>query len=195
MIKVGLTGGIGSGKTTIAKIFEVLGIPVYNSDIRAKEILYSENILKKIKENFGEKVFEKGILSKKKLAQIVFSDKNKLQILNNIIHPAVAKDFAQWYKMQTAPYIIKEAAILFESGAYKTMDYIITVYAPKNERIKRVIKRDGITEKEVLARIKNQWSDIKKIKNADYVIKNYNSFLVIPQVLKIHQELLNLSKQ
>ncbi len=189
MIKVGLTGGIGSGKTTVAKIFEVLGIPVYYSDIQAKKILFKPETIEKIRHTFGEKVFEKGKLSKKLLAKIVFNDKEKLQKLNSIIHPAVKTDFKNWLEKQNAPYVVKEAAILFESGAYKDMDFIITVFAPVEERIKRVMKRDNISREEVIRRIENQWTDEKKIKLSDFVIKNYNSFLVIPQVLEIHNKL------
>ena len=186
---VGLTGGIGSGKTTVARIFELLDIPVYNSDIEAKKILFRADIQEIIKEKFGKEIFVKGNLSTQKLAKSVFRDKEKLNLLNSIIHPQVATHFKQWTQQQKAPYVIKEAAILFESGAYKQTDYIITVFAPLEERIKRVMQRDKSSKKQVLLRIKNQMPDEQKIKLSHFIIKNYNSFLVIPQVLEIHNRL------
>ncbi len=192
MLKIGLTGGIGSGKTTVAKIFELLGINVYYADIRAKKLLNSFELRPKITKIFGD-IYKNGLLDKKKLAEIVFNDKNKLQQLNKIVHPAVERDFELWCKNKIANhYIIKEAAILFESGSHKYLDKIIMVFAPEDVRINRVCKRDNTTREKVIARIKNQWSDEEKIKLSDFVIKNYGNNLVIPQVLAIDKALRSL---
>lgn len=191
MIKVGLTGGIGSGKTTVAKIFELLEIPVYYSDIEAKKLLNEDKqIQEAIIRSFGQVYLSKKI-NNKKLASIVFNDENKLQTLNNIVHPAVNNHFDKWVDEHSAyKYIIKEAAILFESGSHKNVDKIITVTAPFEIKIERVCKRDNISEKEVLARIDKQWSDEEKIKLSDFLIHNDNQNMIIPQIIEIHQKLI-----
>jgi len=186
---IGLTGGIGSGKTTVARVFELLGIDVYYADIQAKKILSSDKIKEQIISAFGN-VYKDNKLQNKKLAEIVFNDKKKLEKLNSIVHPAVEKDFEQWSKKNSGkPYLIKEAAILFESGSYKKVDKIITVFAPENIRVLRVCKRDNINKAQVIARINNQMPDNEKIAKSDFVIKNYNGYLIIPQIIEIDNAL------
>jgi dephospho-CoA kinase len=192
MKKVGLTGGIGSGKTIIAKIFELLNVPVYYSDLRAKHILFNHpEVYRQLKTTFGNRVFTNNKIDKQKLAKIVFEESEQLKKLNRIIHPLVADDFEKWCTLHSDKlYIIKEAAILFESGAYRQMDEIICVTAPENIRIQRVIERDGVSEKEVKERMKHQWTDSQRAEKSNYRIVNDETCLVIPQVLNIHQKLL-----
>lgn len=192
MLKIGITGGIGSGKTTICKLFEVLGIPVFYADVRAKALMTEDpELVKAIKENFGEKAYwGDGILDRKYIASIIFKDKEKLGILNSLVHPAVFKDAEKWQKDQKdVPYTLKEAALAFESGSYKTMDKMITVFAPEEIRIERVIQRDHSTRAEVKARIDKQMPEIEKMKKADYVIINDGEHSLVQQVLFIHNEL------
>ncbi len=190
MLKVGLTGNIGSGKSLIAKIFENLQIPVFNADNEAKKILDSPKVIREIKRLFGHKISSGNSVDRKALAQIVFNDQSSLDQLNSIIHPAVRSNFATWAEQQTAsPYVIYEAAILIESGHYLSLDKIILVTAPEELRIKRVMQRDTATKAMVQQRMANQWPEEKKIKHADFVIKNDESELLIPQVLKIHDVL------
>ncbi|MBN2519596.1 MAG: dephospho-CoA kinase [Bacteroidales bacterium] len=194
MIKVGLTGGIGSGKSVISKIFRILDIPVYFADQRAKELMENNEIIKsKLMDIFGKKIYHKNKLQRKLLSQIIFKDGKLLQKVNSIVHPIVRDDFIEWMKYKTGyKYVIEEAAILFETGYYKEFDKIITVIAPVDLRIQRIILRDNTTENEVKQRMKNQWEDEDKIKYSDYIIINDDKELVIPQVLKIHKELQNL---
>ncbi len=196
MINVGITGGIGSGKSTVCKIFETLGVPVYYSDYEARVLSDTHpDIVAGVKKLFGDDIYVSGKMDRKSVGEIVFKDKEKLEALNKIIHPVVASHFESWKNRHNHyPYILKEAAILFESGAYKQVDKIITVSAPKELRISRVVKRDGISREEVLTRISNQMEDEEKIKKSDYVIKCNDIDLVIPQVVRIHQELLGLEK-
>ena len=186
---IGLTGGIGSGKTTIANYFQSLGIPVYIADDEARKIMQSSEIIETIKKIFGNSVFENDILSREKLAEIVFNDPEKLKELNKIIHPAVKKDFDQWLLEHVAvPYIIYEAAILFESGGYKNCDLIITVTAPIESRIQRVTERDKTTREHVLKRINAQWTDDQRISKSDFVIENTSketTQLKVDEILKI----------
>lgn len=189
-IIIGLTGGIGSGKSTIAEIFTTLKIPVFNSDLEAKQLYSHPEVKQQIITLFGNVYNEQHQLDKKALANIVFNDDKKLQQLNNIIHPAVKKLFDTWVnKNNHAPILIKEAAILIESGAAKQVDKIIVVTAPKKERIKRVMQRDNVSEKEVVARMSKQLPEEKLIAQADFIIKNDNKQLVIPQVLEILKKL------
>lgn len=170
---IGLTGGIGSGKTTIANYFRELGIPVYIADEEARKITESPEILKSIKSVFGENVFENGKLNRQKLSQIVFEAPEKLKQLNAIIHPEVKKHFKNWVSQHyNSPFVIKEAAILFESGSYKDCDFVITIVAPLELRIQRVMKRDLVSREDVLKRINNQWTDIKRKENSHFVIEN-----------------------
>ena len=188
MITIGLTGGIGSGKTTIANIFnEYFSIPIYITDKEAKQIIATDpDVQSKIIKIFGKNAFINKQYNAKYIGSIVFNDENMLKKLNNIIHPAVAKNFIAWKEKQTAPYVIKESAILFESGSYKDCDMIISVVAPLELRIKRVMLRDNIDRKSVENRIKNQWSDEKKIKNSNFVIENIEINKIFDKIKDIH---------
>jgi dephospho-CoA kinase len=170
---IGLTGGIGSGKTTIAKHIKSLGIPVYIADDEAKKMLLLPETLNSLKLVFGNAIFDDEILNKDKLSTIVFNNPEMLEKLNQIIHPAVKNDFDNWLKVnKNSPLVVKEAAILFESGSYKDCDAVITIVAPLNSRINRVIKRDNTNYEAVLSRINNQWTDEMRIAKSDYVIEN-----------------------
>jgi dephospho-CoA kinase len=170
---IGLTGGIGSGKTTVANEFATHGIPVYITDQEAKKLMQSDTVLNQILAEFGEAVFDKGELIRERLSEIVFNDSNSLTKLNSIVHPAVKQHFRDWlFEHQKDPYIIYESAILFESGSYKECDFIINVVAPLEIRIKRVIDRDKTTREKVLERIKNQWNDEEKSSKSDFIIEN-----------------------
>jgi len=186
---IGLTGGIGSGKTTIANHFKVAGIPVYIADDEARKIMQSEKIIEEIKKKFGTAIFENDILNREKLAQIVFNDPEKLKLLNAIIHPAVKKHFKNWIlNHKNSPFIIYEAAILFESGSYKDCDKIITVTALLESRIQRVIKRDNTTRDQILKRIDAQWNDDKRLAKSDFVIENNTPEIAkfeVDKILKI----------
>lgn len=190
---IGLTGGIGSGKTTMAKYFASLGIPVYIADDEAKKILDSPAVVSEITDAFGNDILTAGRPDRARLAALVFSDKSKLERLNQIIHPKVAAHFNGWLEMQPAArFVMKEAAILFESGSYKDCDKIILVKAPLHARIQRVVQRDGTDEAKVLERIENQWSDDKKEKFSDFVIVNEDLNLAKSQADKIVKELLKI---
>ena len=185
---IGLTGGIGSGKTTIANYFRELGIPVYIADDEGKKITESPEILKSIKTIFGEEVFDNQKLNRQKVAQIVFENPKKLKQLNAIIHPEVKKHFKNWVSQHSnTPFVIKEAAILFESGSYKDCDLVISVVAPLELRIKRVMERDLVSREEVLKRINNQLTDAKRIEKSSFVIENsdiYQAKLQVDKILK-----------
>ena len=187
---VGLTGGIGSGKSTIAKAFAALGIAVFNSDEQAKVLIATDaQVKKRIIAAFGEEAYQNGEYNRAYIAQIVFNNSEKLAILNGIVHPALAEYFKQWAKEQTSPYVLKEAAILFESGSYKDCDYIITVTAPEEVRIARVMARDHCTEAQVRARMAQQWSDAQRIALSDAVIENIDLERAKEQVKRINDEL------
>ncbi len=193
MIVVGLTGGIGSGKTTVAKMFQDLGVPVYNSDDRAKNLMQkSPELILEIKELLGEDAYKNSRLDRGYVSKQVFNNKELLGRLNAIVHPAVRKDFLVWSKEQSADYVIQEAAIIFEIGSQDFYDCIILVTAPKETRIDRVMKRDtSSTFESIEARMKNQLSDDKKIEASDYVIQNEKIEQTKVQVLDIHRDLLN----
>jgi len=188
--KIGLTGGIGSGKTTICKIFGSLGIPIFNSDEYAKQLLENNTqVIEKIKKTFGKNIINKNIINKKKISQIIFSNQKKLKIINNIIHPVVIQGFNHWYEKQTTKYIIKESALLLESKTYRELDKIIWVEASENLRIKRVEKRDNRTKSEIKKIINNQ-IQYKEVKTKiDYLINNNETILITPLILKIHEEI------
>jgi dephospho-CoA kinase len=196
MLKVGLTGGIGSGKTIVSIIFEKMGIPVYYADREAKKLLLQENVKRELFYLFGEDIFDNsGLIDRKLLGQLVFNDSSALGILNNLLHPLVKADFDTWLNNHSNhTYIIHEAAILFESGFNQYFDKVIAVDAPPELCISRVILRDVVSREQVISRMQNQWDPQKKITMADYVITNDEQVLVIPQVLGIHRLLMGYSK-
>lgn len=191
MIIVGLTGGIGSGKTTVAKAFSALGIPIYIADEEAKKLMITSKVLKrKLIELFGHKAYIDGKLNKPFIADAIFNNKDYLDKMNAIVHPRVANHFKKWVLKQQSPYVIKEAAILFENGSYKQCDILITVIAPKELKIKRLLKRDNTTLEKIEVIMKNQWNDNEKIKLSHYVIDNTDLEGTKQQVFKIHQQIL-----
>lgn len=193
---VGITGGIGSGKSTACRIFSILGVPIYYADDRAKWLMaHDEDLKQAIIFNFGEESYTAdGELNRVFLASVVFPDEKKVAIINGLVHPAVKKDFENWADDQTAPYVLKEAALLFESGSYKELDKIINVSAPLKTRITRVMMRDRHrTEKQIHEIIDKQLSDEEKNAKSDFVIKNAENKLLIPQVLEIHRKLLGIA--
>jgi dephospho-CoA kinase len=194
MIKIGITGGIGTGKSIVSRIFSALGIPVYDADTRAKWLMNNDPELRKeIISKFGPLSYqENGALDRKYLAS-VFADENQLKVLNNLVHPAVGRDFETWSGQQSAAYILKEAALLYEAGSWKGLDKIIVVSAPLDLRIERVLKRDPFRSREqVLHIISKQLPDQEKTARADFVINNDGSQLLIPQVLKIHNQIISV---
>ncbi len=189
MLKIGLTGNIGSGKTTVSKIFEVLGIPVFYADEAAKSVMVNDGrLISELKSQFGEEsYFADGALNRKHIASIVFNDDAALARLNAIVHPATFRAFDAWVaNISDVPYVVKEAALLFESDSYKLCDRTIMVQAPLDMRIKRVIDRDGLSREEIEKREAHQFTEEKKAQLADHIIKNDDTELVIPQVLKLH---------
>jgi dephospho-CoA kinase len=190
MLRIGLTGGIGSGKTTVAKIFEVLGIPVYYADDAAKRLMNESHELKQqIIHHFGEENYIENKLNRSHLAAVVFSDPEKTTLLNSLIHPLTIADAEQWMLQQKAPYAIKEAALIFEAGAEKHLDIVIGVRSPYELRMQRTIHRDNIAQEAVLARMKRQMNEDEKMSRCDIVIENNERELLIPQVMKIHESL------
>lgn len=187
---IGLTGGIGSGKTTIGKYFESLNIPVYISDDEARKITELPEVIEKIKRTFGPEILHNEKIDRTKLAQVVFNDAEKLSQLNQIVHPAVGKHFKDWLIQHSEfPLVMKEAAILFESGSYKDCDFIISVTAPLETRINRVMARDNSTHESVMNRIKNQWTDEQRISKSDFVIENNDLQDAKKQAAKILKKL------
>ena len=190
---LGVTGGIGSGKTSVCRVFNVLGIPVFSADAEARMIMEKENeVVGAIKSIAGEDIYIKGSLNRAKLAKLMFNNVEILQNVNRAVHPVVLKHFTLWEKSQVTPYVIMEAAILFESGATNIVDRILTVTAPVEERIERVINRNKLSRDQVIERIKNQMGDEEKIKKSHYVVDNSDKMMIIPAILKIHNELINI---
>lgn len=190
MIKVGLTGNIGSGKTTVASIFQALDIPVYHADVEAKKFLEKPEVVSRIQALFGEKVISERKIDRRALAGVVFSDEAKLNQLNQLIHPFVEADYRKWCESHANDsYTVQEAAILVESGFCKMMDKVVVVAAPQEVRMERILQRDGTTRNEVENRMKRQMPEQELRKYADFVIENDDKQLVIPQVLKIHETL------
>ena len=190
-LKVGLTGGIGSGKSTVAKVFELLRIPVYYADLAAKQLMNEDlKLREKLLQTFGNDTYTNGVLNRPYLSSLVFNHPEKLALLNSIVHPATIAHSDHWLRQQQAPYAIKEAAIIFESKANVYLDKIIGVYAPAPLRIQRVMQRDGSTAATIEARMAQQMEEDKKMQLCDYVIINDEQQLVLPQVLKIHETIM-----
>lgn len=195
-LKIGLTGGIGSGKSTVARIFQILGVPVYYADQAAKKLLNeNESLRKAVIEKFGQQSYKDGTLNRSYLAAMVFDDKQKLEQLNAIVHPATIADGNDWMVSQKSRYAIKEAALIFETGLHEHLDYVVGVSAPDPLRILRAMKRDHITRQDVLARMQRQLDQQVKMRLCDFVIINDEQQPVIPQVLELHQQLLKLSNE
>ena len=196
MLKIGLTGGIGSGKSSVAGIFNVLGIPVFDADTYAKLVMEKDDALAtSIKNTFGEESYLEGKLNRAYIANLVFNDAFKLEQLNALVHPATIMEANNWMQQQKTSYVIKEAALLFEAGSASHLDYVIGVYAPEHMRIKRVMKRDNITAEQVMARMERQINEVIKMKLCDFVIVNNEQQLLIPQVLQLHEKFVSLSSQ
>ncbi|SRR5579871_330922 len=196
MLRIGLTGGIGSGKSTVAKIFEVLGIPVYYADDAAKQLMNTDDELKKeIIKNFGAEAYHNHTLDRKYIARKVFDNKENLALLNSITHPATIRDAENWMKKQTTPYAIKEAALIFESGSEKFLDYVIGVSSPESLRIDRTMARDNISIDEVRNRMKNQMDEEKKISLCNFKIMNDEKQSLLQQVLALHSQFLQLAEK
>ncbi len=188
---LGLTGGMGSGKTTVAKFFKELNVPVYIADDEARKLMDKDLIVQEqIRQLFGKEAFKNGSLDRKFVASQVFHDKQKLEQLNQIIHPAVQQHFESWAKQQNSAYVVYEAAILFEKGGYKRCDYNLLVTAPYEEKIRRLLERDNSTLEEITARMEHQWSDEKKAELADFTIKNVNLQNTRKAVKNLHEKLL-----
>ncbi len=187
---LGVTGGIGSGKSTVCEIFKLFGIPVYNSDDRAKWLMnHQPELISAIKEQFGEEAYRDGRLNREYLAQTAFSDKQSLQKLNDLVHPSVRKDFKQWVTDQQSAILIKEAAILIESGAYRQCDKVLVVTCPTDIRLERVVARDQSNAEQVKRRMENQLTDDQRLEFADFVIDNSGKELLIPQVKEVLEKL------
>ncbi len=191
MLRIGITGGIGSGKSTVAGIFSVLGIPVYNSDNASKRLMAgNENLKRNIIASFGESSYVNGTLNRKYLAVQVFNDPKKLILLNSLVHPATINDARQWMEKQKSVYVIKEAALIFESGSNEFLDFVIGVQSPRELRIERALKRDNVTREEIEARMKLQMDEDEKMKRCNFIIVNDEQQMLIPQVLSLHEKLL-----
>jgi dephospho-CoA kinase len=196
MYKVGITGGIGSGKSTVAKIFEVLGIPVYYADDEAKKIMETNaEVRQKLITAFGSDCYNQQGLNRQYLRQLIFNDSNNSQKINAIVHPITIAQADTWLQQQNTPYALKEAALIFESNAHQHLDFIIGVAAPQALRIKRVMQRDGISEEEVLARMQKQMNEDEKMSKCDAIINNDDTILLIPQVMELHNRLIGLASK
>jgi dephospho-CoA kinase len=196
VLKIGLTGGLGSGKSTIAKIFEVLGVPVYYADTEAKRIMNEDVQLKaSIIKHFGAEAYIENQLNRAYVSSIVFNNREKLSLLNSLVHPITIRDSKNWISKQTTPYAIKEAALIFESGTHEYLDYVIGVSAPMHLRIQRAMQRDQMTRDQVEQRMSKQIEEVIKMHLCDFVIHNDEVKPVIPQVLELHKKLTALSKK
>jgi len=191
MLKIGITGGIGAGKTTVCSVFQNIGIPVFNADNQAKTLLNNNKVVEFYHKEFGDVVFSNNLIDKVKLAKLIFNNSEALQKVNNFIHPLVYKLFDEWCLLHTnKPYLINEAALLFESQSYKRLDYTILIVAPIETRIKRVAQRDGFSYEDIKARMDKQLSEEQKIKMADFIIDNNEKELILPAILNLHNEFL-----
>jgi dephospho-CoA kinase len=196
VIKLGVTGGIGSGKTSVCRVFRVLGIPVFAADVVAREIMDNDESVKKMINSIaGKDLYEQGNLDRPVLASLIFNNKILLEKVNSLVHPIVFDRFIKWKSDQLAPYVIMEAAILFESGAVNLVDRIATVIAPADERIERIIRRNNLTREQIIDRMKSQIDDEARIKRSDYIIQNSDKDMIIPEILKIHEDLITLSNK
>jgi dephospho-CoA kinase len=192
LMRLGITGGIGSGKTSVCRVFNILGIPVFSADPEAQQIMNSdESVIRGINDIAGRNLYPAGRLDRMKLAELIFNDPGVLHKVNSLVHPVVFNNFSRWSEVQDAPYVIMEAAILFESGASSLVDRVATVFAPMEERIARVTRRNRLTRIQVMDRIRNQMDDETRIRMSDYVINNSENEMIIPVILKIHEDLLN----
>ena len=190
MLRIGLTGGIGSGKSTVAKLFELLDVPVYYADAASKRLYHTDmELMAKMKQHFGADIYTDDQLNREKLAAIVFQDEKKLMLLNELVHPPTIRDAQEWISRQKSAYVIKEAALIFESGSGSDLDYVIGVRAPQHLRIKRVMDRDHCSREEVLNRMKRQIDEDMKMRLCDFIIENNEQQLVIPQVLELDRKL------
>lgn len=190
---VGITGGIGAGKTTVSRVFHVLGVPLYNADERAKWLMENNEKLKaSVAEFFGsEAYFADGRLNRGFLASKVFSDPSQTEKINSLVHPEVGRDFREWCRMQSYPYVLKEAALLFESGSYRELDKMILVSAPLETRIERVLSRDPQrTRAQVLDIVEKQWDESRKRERSDFILDNSDNSMLLPQILQVHQKLM-----
>jgi len=195
MLKIGLTGGIGSGKSTVAKVFESLGVPVYKADDEAKKLMATDpQLIDLIKKHFSEEVYKEGKLDKAYLASVVFNNKEKLNLLNSLVHPFTIEDGKSWMKRQQTSYAIKEAALIFESGSQGEFDFIVGVYAPETLRIHRTIQRDKTDKERVRLRMQNQIKEEIKMKLCDEVLINNEQKLLVPQIIALHEKLLAKAK-
>ena len=195
-LNIGLTGGIGSGKTTVARIFGVLGVPIYSADDAAKRLMNEDELLKNaIIKEFGESSYNNHQLNRAFLAEQVFNDKEKLKKLNALTHPVTIRDSQQWMNQQTGPYAIKEAALIIETKLDQDLDYVICVSAPEELRIKRSMERGSISRDEVLRRMNSQLPESEKMKSCDFIIYNDEEQALIPQILDLHKILLDLSEK
>jgi dephospho-CoA kinase len=193
--RLGVTGGIGSGKTSVCRVFSILGIPVFSADTAARDIMESEGKIRSgINAIAGSDLYGDGSLDRKELARLIFGNISLLGKVNALVHPEVFRHFNDWCTQQESPYVIMEAAIMFESGAWKLVDSIATVTAPAEERITRVMKRNKLSREQVLERMNNQAGDEERISRSDYVIQNGENDMIIPAILKIHEEILNQKK-
>ena len=198
MLKIGITGGIGSGKTTVCRVFELLGIPIFYADTVAKLIMNTDPVLKEeILKTFGQKSYSMdGELNRSYISSIVFKNESELNKLNALVHPAVFRAFDKWLAIHhDAPYIIKEAALLFETKSYTMCHLSVLVVSPEASRVRRVIARDGISQDEIVLRMKRQFSDEQKMKLADHILFNDESQLLIPQILELDQQFITIGKQ
>jgi dephospho-CoA kinase len=193
--KLGVTGGIGSGKTSVCRVFDVLRVPVFSADREAREIMENDiEVMSSLNTITGKDLYVTGSLDRVELASIIFNDRAILEKVNLLVHPIVFNRYCKWALVQKVPYVIMEAAILFESGASKYVDRVATVVAPVEQRVKRVIHRNKLSREQVVERIKNQMDDEMRIKLSDYVINNSENDMIIPAILKIHDDILNLTK-
>jgi dephospho-CoA kinase len=194
-LKLGVTGGIGSGKTSVCRVFRILGIPVFSTDREAREIMDSDkDIIHEINSIAGKNLYHNGGLDRKELASIIFNNNILLEKVNTLVHPVVFDHFNRWIMEQKAPYVIMEAAILIESGGSKLVDRIATIVAPLEERLARVIHRNSLSREQVIERMRNQMDDESRIKLSDYVIYNSENDMIIPAILKIHEDILKYLK-